>query len=314
MSKLKCLLAFFAVVLFCGFLGTGQIAAQETPLVKVGNVSITVDELQVELQKRLPMISFHGEIKPEKLDQIKKEAKDALITQAYAVNYALDRKLSVDSKAVDDDWTAFSAKNPGISSATAEQVAALKGIRYRILLAKVAEEEAVDSKISVSDEEAKKYYEANTSQYFRGKLFKASHIMVKVDPSETAEEKLAKKQRAEELMERAKSGEDFFNLAYNESDDRSKYVGGSLGSFHAGQTVAEFDTVIQKMKVGEIAGPVRTLYGYHVIKLDDVQEAKQLSFEESADSVKARLKKEKRQQLYDEWMNGLKKKYPIQES
>ena len=103
--------------------------------------------------------------------------------------------------------------------------------------------------------------------------------MVKVDPAETAEEKEAKKQRAEKLLERAKAGEDFFNLAYYESDDRSKYVGGSLGSFHAGQTVAEFDSVIQKMKAGEIAGPVRTLYGYHIIKLDDVQEARQLTFE-----------------------------------
>ena len=83
------------------------------------------------------MVGFHGEIKPEKLDQIKNEAKETLITRAYAVNYAIDQELSVDSKAVDADWEAFSAKNPGISRATAEQIAALKGIRYRILLAKV---------------------------------------------------------------------------------------------------------------------------------------------------------------------------------
>jgi parvulin-like peptidyl-prolyl isomerase len=114
------------------------------------------------------------------------------------------------------------------------------------------------------------------------------------------------------LLERAKAGEDFFNLAYYESDDRSKYVGGSLGTFHAGQTVAEFDAEIQKMNAGDIAGPVRTLYGYHIIKLDEVQEARQLTFEQSAEKVQARLKEEQRKKLYDEWMSGLKVKFPLQ--
>ena len=229
------------------------------------------------------------------------------------MNYALENEISVDSKTIDADWSSFVAKNPGIAKATPEQVTKLKQIRFRKLLAGQAVEKMVDSKVSVSDEEAKKYYEANKAQYFQGKLFKASHMMMKVDPAETAEDKEAKKQRAEKLMERAKAGEDFFNLAYYESDDRSKYVGGSLGSFHAGQTVAEFDSVIQKTKAGEIAGPVRTLHGYHIIKLDDVQEARQLTFEQSEDKIKTRLKEEKRKKLYDDWMASLTKKYPVQE-
>jgi parvulin-like peptidyl-prolyl isomerase len=289
------------------------VAAQGTPIVKVGNVVITVDELQFELQKRLPMVGFHGELKPEKLNQVKAEAKEALIVRAYAVNYATDQKIVVDGKVADADWSTFQSKNPGIAKATSEQITMLKEIRYRELVAKEAEDQAVNAKVSVSEEEAKKYYEANKGMYFQGKLFKASHIMVKVDPSEPAEAKAAKKQRAEKLFERAKSGEDFFNLAYYESDDRSKYVGGSLGSFHAGQTVAEFDSVIQKMKVGEIAGPVQTLYGYHIIKLNDVQEARQLTFEQSADKIQQRMKEEKRKKLYDEWMGALKEKYPVQE-
>jgi hypothetical protein len=301
----------FAVI---GLVAAGQLLAAEAQISKVGSVVITADELQVELQKRLPMVGFHGEIKPEKLDQIKKEAKDELIARAYKVNYALDQKLVVDSKAVDADWTAYLAKNPGIAKATPAQVEKLKELRSRELLSKQAEEQAVNSKVTVSDAEAKLYYEANKAQYFQGKLFKASHVMIKVDPSETAEAKEAKKQKAEKIMARAKAGEDFFNLAYYESDDRSKYVGGSLGSFHAGQTVPEFDQEIQKMKAGDVAGPVRTLYGYHIIKLDEVQEARQLTYEQSAEKVQARLKEEKRKKLYEEWMNALKQKYPLQGS
>lgn len=314
MVKLKRCLMATSLLMLCGFVVAGLLLAQEAPLVKVGKVAISVEELQVELQKRLPMVGFHGEIKPEKLDQIKAEAKQTLITRAYAVNYAIDQKIEIDGQALDADWTAFKAKNPGIAKATPEQVAKLKELRQRELLAKKAEEQAVDNKVSVSDEEARKYYEANKSVYFQGKLFKASHILIKVDPSSNAEEKAAQKAKADKLMERAKAGEDFFNLAYYESDDRSKYVGGSLGSFHAGQTVPEFDAQIQKMKAGEVAGPVQTLYGYHIIKLDDVQEPRQLTFEQAVDKVKVRLKEEKRKKLYEEWMNGLKQKYPLQES
>jgi parvulin-like peptidyl-prolyl isomerase len=312
MSRFKQLLAISGFLLCLGLVGAGQLLAETPPVAKVGSVVITEDELQLEIQKRLPMVSFHGGIKPEKLAQIRQDAREELITKAYKVNYAMEKELLVPGQEIDADWAAFTAKNPGIASATKEQVVMLKELRHRDLLAKQAEELAVNSKVAVSDEAVKSYYEANKAQYFQGKLFKASHILVKVDPAEPAEAKEAKKQRAEQLLERAKAGEDFFNLAYYESDDRSKYVGGSLGTFHAGQTVAEFDAEIQKMNAGDIAGPVRTLYGYHIIKLDEVQEARQLTFEQSAEKVQARLKEEQRKKLYDEWMSGLKVKFPLQ--
>lgn len=295
-----------------GVVMAGSLAAQEAAVTKVGNIVISEDEIQVELQKKLPSVSFHGGIKPEKLEELRKAAREEVITRAYQTNYALANEIAVDGKQVEADWAAFTAKNPGIVKATPAQVEQLKQIRYRELLAKQAVDKAVDSKVTVTDAEVKSYYEANKAQYYQGKLFKASHILVKVDPASNAEEKAARKEKAEKLMERAKAGEDFFNLAYYESDDRSKYVGGSLGSFHAGQTVPEFDAQIQKMKAGEVAGPVQTLYGYHIIKLDEVKEARQLPFEEAADMVRERLRKEKREKLYSEWMESLKKTYPLQ--
>jgi len=314
MSQFKVLLTVCMLFVLFGVLGVAPLFAEAPPVAKVGSISINEDEIQVELQTKLPSVSFHGSIKPEKREELRKEAREEVITRAYQVNYALANEIAVDSKAVETDWSSFTAKNPGIAKATPVQIEQLKQIRYRELLAKKAVDKAVDSKVTVSDTEIKNYYEANKAQYYKQKLFKASHILVKVDPSSNAEEKAALKDKAEKLLERARAGEDFFNLAYYESDDRSKYVGGSLGSFHAGQTVPEFDAQIQKMKAGEIAGPVRTMYGYHIIKLDEVQEARQLPYEEAADLVRERLRKEKRDKLYNEWMNTLKKKYPLQES
>ena len=314
MSQLKGLMVAALLFGVIGIAGAGQALAEETSVAKVGSVVISEDEFQYEIQKRLPAVSFHGNLKPETLEKIRKEAKELLVTRAYKVNYAYEQKLSVGKEAVNADWATFAGKNPGVAKATPYEVEKLKEFRHQDLLAKLAEEQAVDSKVMVSDGEVKKFYEANKSQYFQQKLFKASHIMVKVDPSSNKEQKAALKQKAEKILERAKAGEDFFNLAYYESDDRSKYVGGSLGMFHAGQTVPEFDAEIQKMKAGEIAGPVLTLYGYHIIKLDEVQDARQLSFEQVEDKVRSRLKEDKRKKLYDEWMNALRQKYPLVDS
>lgn len=290
-------------------------AADSSPKVfaKVGSITIEEQDVQREIQRRVPMqVSFHGGIKPEKLEQIRKEAEAAVVERAYKVQYALEKELSVDARDVDSEWSAALAKNPGIAGASPQELAKLKAMLYFELLAKKSEDEAVNKKVVVSDEEVKEYYEKNRNQFFQPKLFKASHVFVKVDPAETVEEKTAKRQKAEKLMERARSGEDFYNLAYYESDDRSRYVGGSLGSFHAGQTVREFDAALQQLKPGEIAGPVKTLYGYHIIKLDDIQEGRQLTFDQASAKIRSTLTEGKRKKLYEEWMNALRQKYPLQ--
>jgi len=290
-----------------------QGADESNVIAKVGSIVVTKEDVQREIERRLPLqVSFHGEMKAEKIEKIRAEAKEALITRAYKVQYALDNEISVNAKAVDDAWSSALAKNPKLAAVPAVQAENFKRELYLDLLAKQTENVVVNSKVAVTDEEVRKYYDANKSQFLRAKLFKASQVFVKVDPAASAEEKAARRQKAEKILERAKAGEDFYNLAYYESDDRSRYVGGSLGSFHSGQVVPEFDTILQKMKPGDVAGPIQTLNGYHVVKLDDVQPEKQMSLEESAVNLKARLSEEKRKKLYSEWLEALHRKYPLQ--
>jgi len=240
------------------------------------------------------------------------EAREAVIERSYKVQYALDNEIALDAAAFEKEWAEYQEKNKGLKDAPPQVKGFYRSDFYFEKLAKKAEDLAVDQKVTITDAEVKKYYEENKKNYYVQKLYKASHIFVKVMPEETAEEKQAKWARAEKLYERAKAGEDFYNLAYYESDDRSKYVGGSLGTFHAGQTVQEFDEAIQKMKVGEISKPVKTMYGYHIIRLDEVTEPRQLSFEEAAAKIRANFTTDRRQKLYDAWMKQLRQKYPLQ--
>jgi parvulin-like peptidyl-prolyl isomerase len=307
-----------AVVLMLSLPPLGVVAEQNTPatlrVAKIGNMSISQFDVDYRVQSIMPMqLGFHGNAGAEKIAEIKQNALDELIDRAYKVQYAIDEEISIEASLFETEWQKLLNNNKQLADSAQAAIAdKIKANIYLDLLADKSETIAVEEKITVTDENVAMYYEENKEKYFRPKLYSASHVFVKVDPADNAEEKKVKLVRAEELFKRAQAGEDFYNLAYYESDDRSKYVGGSLGSFHAGQTVAEFDAAIQDMKPGEIVGPIRTLYGFHVIKLDSVDEPRQLSFDEVAAKIRTNLKEEEREKINEQWMSALKEKYPIE--
>ena len=108
------------------------------------------------------------------------------------------------------------------------------------------------------------------------------------------------------LLERLNAGEEFYQLAYYHSDDRTKYVGGDLGFFHSGQTVPEFEAALASLEVGQHSNLVETRFGYHIVKLTEVNPARQLQFEEVTDKIRQQFLKQQRAQLYQDWLTPLK--------
>jgi parvulin-like peptidyl-prolyl isomerase len=252
-------------------------------------------------------------MKAEKLNEIKKQAEDELITITYKSLYAIDEEIAVDSVTFDKEWEKLLSNNKNLTETSQPYLwRKVRAGLYRNLLAQRAEEIVVNDKLKFSDEEVSSFYAKHGEMFFQPKTYTASHILVKVDPASNAEERQLLKSRAEDLLARARDGEDFYNLAYYESDDRSKYVGGSLGTFQAGQTVAEFDEAINNMQPADISDLVKTMYGFHIIKLDASDEARQLTFEEAAPKIRTQLAETKRKQLYEAWMSKLKEQYPIE--
>ena len=292
---------------------TEQAAPVAVKVVKVGNIVINQFDVDQRTQRLMPMqVSFHGAISAEKIAEVKEKALAELVDRAYKVQYAIDEEISIDAVSFEKDWQKRLVKNQqSARSASASQLDKVRADLYLDLLASRAEDVAVGEKVVISEQAVSSYYDENKEKYFRPKLYTASHVFVKVDPSDNAEENEKKRERAEMLYKRALTGEDFYNLAYYESDDRSKYVGGSLGSFHAGQTVAEFDSSIQSMKPGEIVGPIRTMYGFHVIRLDASADERQLRFDEVSAKIRAQMEETTREQLYGQWMAQLKERYPL---
>ncbi|QSX06067.1 peptidylprolyl isomerase [Sedimentibacter sp. zth1] len=156
------------------------------------------------------------------------------------------------------------------------------------------------SDIKITEDEAKEYYEKNKSTFVNGEMVKASHILVK-----TVEE-------ANDILKEINEGLTFADAAKKYSSCPSKEAGGSLGQFGKGQMVPEFESAVFAMKVGEVSEPVKTQFGFHIIKLDEKEEQKELSFDEAKTEIENKLKYEKQNKVYTEKQNALKEKYTVE--
>ncbi len=155
--------------------------------------------------------------------------------------------------------------------------------------------------VTVSDKEAEEYYSANEAQFLTPETVNASHVLV------------ATEDEASTLLAKIKAGEMTFEEAAEKfSTCPSGKNGGSLGDFGRGQMVPEFDSAVFSMQVGEITDtPVKTQFGYHLIKLNSKNEPSRMPFEQIKAQLKDMLLGQKQRKAYESKINQLKIMYPV---
>jgi len=160
--------------------------------------------------------------------------------------------------------------------------------------------EMFHSKVSLADSEIKDYFEANSGEFNTPKTIEASHILIKVDQNDNAE--LVEKAREKALMvlKMAKAGKDFAELAKQYSDDPGGKNGGHLGTFKRDDMVEVFGEKAFSMNPGEISDPVKTQFGWHIIKVEKVNEASTLTFEQARPKIINKLTNEKAKNIANE--------------
>jgi peptidyl-prolyl cis-trans isomerase C len=163
-----------------------------------------------------------------------------------------------------------------------------------------------------SDAEAKDFYGKNPDQFKQDESIRASHILIRVDEKAEAAARAKAKATIEQVLKKAKAGEDFGKLAQQYSQDGSAAQGGDLGYFPRAQMVPAFSDAAFALKPGEISGVVTTQFGYHIIKLVDRKPGRVVPFEEASPQIKQYLEGQKKQQHADAFIDGLKKKSKIE--
>jgi peptidyl-prolyl cis-trans isomerase D len=148
------------------------------------------------------------------------------------------------------------------------------------------------------DSELEKFYRRHLDQFEILEKIKASHILIKVEEGTDEQTRETKRAFAEELLEQAKSGQDFAELARVNSDDKDSAInGGSLGYFTRGSMVKPFEEAVFSMNPGDISEIVETTFGYHIIKVEEYTEPGVRSMEDAIDEVKEGLRVERSKQL-----------------
>ncbi len=161
--------------------------------------------------------------------------------------------------------------------------------------------EAIEKTIAASNEELLQLYEAEHERYVEPEQRRASHILISIPEDADAEVVAVARKRAEELRRRLDRGEEFEALAKEASDDPgSSGSGGDLGFFGRGVMDKSFEDAVYSMKVGEISNPVRSAYGFHLIKLAEIQAAKVKPFEEVRADLLRHYKQQQAEPLFFE--------------
>ena len=175
-------------------------------------------------------------------------------------------------------------------------------------------------KIGVTDDEVKKFYDDNPSKFEQPEMVRASHVLLSTKDPETnkdltEEQKAAKHKKAEEVLKRARAGEDFGKLAKEYSEDPGSKDKGGEYQFARGQMVPEFESAAFGLKTNQVSDIVTTQFGYHIIKLNEKIPATKMELAKVAPEVKDYLKQQQmktRQQDLQTYLEKIKKESHVE--
>jgi peptidyl-prolyl cis-trans isomerase D len=236
------------------------------------------------------------------------QLQTGVVDSSFALPYELERRYALEKQQREVDYALVAASDflPTVT-VTDEQIQKFYEQNSKQFLTtetldlqyiELTRQQA-ESAVSVTEQGLKDYYEQIKDRFVTNERRQGRHILI------TATDGLddaAAQKKAQELTDKAKSGADFAQLAKeNSKDPGSAQQGGDLGWAERGMFVGPFEDALFGMQPGEIRGPVKTQFGYHVLKLENIEAGHQKTFEEARAEVETEFRKDKAQTgFYDE--------------
>lgn len=272
-----------------------------------------VAEREAPLLKQAAEI-FSGPEREKRIADIRKMVSDSLIEELLLEQEVERQGLKVSEKdidgAIDDVKKQNSLDEEGLKAALKKEGLTYEGYRAQIKTqmekSRVINQQ-VRSRVNVTEKEISDYYERNQRMFLSDEEVKISHILFQVPENSTDADIERIKKESGGVLEMARSGNDFAELAKKYSNDSSAREGGSLGFFKRGQIMPALEREAFSLKKGEISDLVRTSYGFHIIRVDDVREALPEPFESVKEKIRSAVTTEMMEQRYKEWVEELKK-------
>jgi peptidyl-prolyl cis-trans isomerase C len=300
-----------AVLISCGAVSNAaepetKAATTKAEAVIVGQEAVArvngtvITALELKRASKVLQAGMRGaQIAPDQQKELDKQAVEQLISAELL--YQAGQKLEIKDidKQVESQLAQTKAKIDNdknfaqfIKDIEMDEKEMRESIRKGLVISNFVEK-TILPKVTVTEEEARKFYDQNPDKFTKPETVKASHILLSVDQKATAEEKKKARENAEKLRKELAAGADFAALAKANSSDPSSQQGGDLGYFGKGQMVPAFETAAFALKPGEISEVVETQFGYHIIKLTEKKAAEKVEFKEARPRIEEYLKNQK---------------------
>jgi foldase protein PrsA len=216
----------------------------------------------------------------DRLEQVTGEqVLSDLINEQLIGQAAKKAKITVTSAEVDAEMEKLREQiGPSFDSVLAQYGMTVedlqKNMELNLLVFKVSTKD-----VTVSEDALMSFFEEHKSDYDQPEMVKASHILVETE------------EKAKEIKKKLAEGADFAELARSESTDpMSAAEGGDLGFFARGRMVAEFEKAAFAMSPGQTSAPVKSEYGYHIIRVTDRKDAHEATFDDVKDDIERTIK------------------------
>jgi peptidyl-prolyl cis-trans isomerase C len=298
---LKIFSSFVMIILFCL-----PSYAEDIIVAKVNGTVLTQKNLDTELDRLIPQITFHRNVSPEKRKYYYGKALEEIITKELQYQDALAREMKPDKAKVEAQIERFKKR---FKTKEAYKAALDKeGLTEDQLRAGIEKEMLIQSAIAktvnepaqMREAELKEYYEKNVSKFKQPEAMRLRLISTKDE------------KKIRDILAKLKDGDDFGELAYNMSEDDYRVKSGDIGYVHKGRMLPEIEDAASKLKVGELSEPIKTDNRWYLVKVEDRKPEHQMSFEEVKGKLKKELEAERAAELKKKWIEGLKAKAKIE--
>lgn len=292
----------------------------ESPVAAVVNgTEISRKSLDRELTMVTHRLNSQGQqIGKEQLDKVRSNVLNNMIDRELLYQDAVKNGIKVDGKAVDAQLDKMKKNFSGeeeyqkaLKMMNTSEADLKANITQGMVIQQLIETK-VTPQIRITDAQNKEFYDTHPEWFKKPEQVKASHILIKAEPSAGEADKATARKKIEEVQAKLKKGEKFDALAKQYSECPSSEKGGDLGYFSRGQMVKPFEDAAYAMKPGDVSDIVTTQFGYHLIQVTDKKPESTTAYEEAKDKIGNHLKQEKMMEGVNAYIQKLKAEAKIQ--
>ena len=282
---------------------------------------ITLIELNSSLKpytEKIRSLGYPSEKEQQLLFNVRKDMLDRLINQKIEDQEIKRSKVEISEGQIDQTIERIKETNyltdEQLRAALAKDGLTMEEYRKKIKSQVLRERLVtlkVKSKIVITKEDVKAYYEKHIDEYGGKQKYHLRNIIIKVPLFSDSEKKLEIKARMDEILEKLKAGESFEVLAAKYSESPAASDGGNLGEFEFDSLSPQLQKAIEEIKPGEFTPVLDTDQGYQIFFLEEILSAKGKTLEEVTPEIERKLYDESIDKKYRAWIGDLRKQSVI---